>query len=129
MARLIRFMFLVIITGIFAAASNGFCMDLKKETIPIIEKLQDGKAKISPDKKSIIDENGHIIGKETENINPPKNKPVANPADTAKDSSPPAPQLIFCSKKCAIITKHCYKDESENVVCINSCDRESLICE
>lgn len=110
---------------------RSFAMDVKKEIIPIVQKLQQGNAKISPDKKSIIDENGHIIGKETSNLDLNKYKPKSpqNPFETAKDDSPPPPQLFTCTRKCGMITKHCYLDDNENAVCINICDKESLICE
>ncbi len=122
--------------AIFAASSLwtpccSYGMDLKREVLPLIEMLQAGKAKVSPDKKSIIDENGHIIGKEaaTLDLNKYKPKTPQNPFETAKDNSPPTPQLFTCTKKCGMITKHCYLDENENAVCINICDKESLICE
>ncbi len=124
-----KLLYLIIIAIFLMSPATGNCMDVHKEVIPLIQMLQAGKAKISADKKSIIDENGHIVGKETENVNLPKPKPVANPADVNKENAPPAPQLFFCTKKCAMISKHCYKDENENVVCINECDKESLICE
>ena len=110
---------------------NCFSMDSKKEPIPIVQKLQDGNAKVSPDKKSIIDEEGHIIGKVTSNLdlNKYKPKPAQNPFEAAKDDSPPQPQLFNCTRKCGMITKHCYLDDNENAVCINVCDKESLICE
>jgi hypothetical protein len=110
---------------------NGFSMEIKREAIPIVQKLQEGKAKISPDKKSIIDEEGHIIGKESQNLDLNKYKPKAaqNPYETAKDDSPPPPQMFICTRKCGMITKRCYLDDNENAVCINICDKESLICE
>ncbi|HEX9024481.1 MAG TPA: hypothetical protein VF799_11650 [Geobacteraceae bacterium] len=109
--------------------ATGNCMDVHKQAIPLVEMLQAGKAKISPDKKSIVDENSHIVGKETDNMNLPKPQPPASPADTSKENAPPAPQLFLCARKCAMISKHCYTDENQNIVCINECDKESLICE
>jgi hypothetical protein len=110
---------------------KGFSMEIKREAIPIVQKLQEGKAKISPDKKSIIDEEGHIIGKESQNldVNKYKPKPTQNPYEAAKDDSPPPPQMFICTRKCGMITKRCYLDDNENAVCINICDKESLICE
>jgi len=110
---------------------NGFSMEAKKEPIPIVQKLQEGKAKISPDKKSIIDEEGHIIGKVTPSLDMEKYKPkpTQNPFEAAKDDSPPPPQMFTCTRKCGMITKRCYLDDNENAVCINICDKESLICE
>jgi hypothetical protein len=110
---------------------NGFSMDIKREVLPIVQKLQEGKAKISPDKKSIIDEEGHIIGKETVNLDLNKYKPKStqNSFEAAKDDSPPPPQMFTCTRKCGMITKRCYLDDFENAVCINICDKESLICE
>jgi hypothetical protein len=108
---------------------NGYCMDIKRETIPIIILLQEGKAKISPDNKSILDETGNIIGKEASNTTINRPKPTVNAADTAREGSSPSPQIFYCNKKCAIITKHCYKDDNDNVICLNVCDKEALICE
>jgi hypothetical protein len=110
---------------------TAFSFDVKKEVLPIIQKLQEGKAKLSMDKKSIVDEEGHIIAKESANLdlNKYKTQPVKNPFEAAKDDSPPQPQLFTCNRKCGLITKHCYLDENENAVCINICDKESLICE
>ena len=110
---------------------NGFSMEAKKEPLPIVQKLQEGKAKISPDKKSIIDEEGHIIGKVTPTLDMEKYKPkpTQNPFEAAKDDSPPPPQMFTCTRKCGMITKRCYLDDKENAVCINICDKESLICE
>ncbi len=130
MSNLYKSLTAIVTAGLLMVPVTGFCMDIKKELIPLIQMLQQGKAKISPDKKNILDENGHIIGKETTNLTLPKAKPaVANPSDSEKDTSPPAPQLFYCSKKCAMISRHCYTDENENIVCINECDKESLICE
>lgn len=111
--------------------SAGFCMNIKRETIPLVEMLQGGKAAVSSDKKNILDENGHIVAKETANTAVIKPKPGAKTEDSArdKDNSPPAPQLFICNKRCAMFVKHCYMDENENIVCINVCDKESLICE
>jgi hypothetical protein len=110
--------------------STGFCMNIKKETIPLIEMLQNGTAKVSSDKKNIIDDKGNFIAKETANTIQikPKQSP-ANPTDSQKDNSTPTPLMFTCNKKCAIIAKHCYIDENENIVCINVCDKEALICE
>jgi hypothetical protein len=109
--------------------STGFCMNLKKETIPLVEMLQKGTAKVSTDKKNIIDEKGNFIAKETANTVQIKPKQIVDPNDTQKDSSTPTPLMFTCNKKCAIIVKHCYMDEAENIVCINTCDKEALICE
>mgnify|MGYP001580076506 CR=1 FL=1 len=109
--------------------STGYCMNIKRETIPLVDMLQSGKAALSSDKKNILDENGHIVAKETANTAVIKPKPVAKTEDSAKDNSPPAPQLFICNKRCAMFVKHCYMDENENIVCINVCDKESLICE
>ncbi len=119
----------VMIAAIVLLPFTGYCMDMRREVIPIIQMLQEGKAKISADKKSIIDENGHIVGNETTDLTLPTPKPAANSPDTAKENTPPPPQLFHCSKKCAVISRHCYKDENQNIVCINTCDKESLICE
>lgn len=123
---------LILLATIFTMIPfQSFSMDVKKEVVPIVQKLQDGTAKVSPNQKSIIDEEGHIIGKETTNLdmNKYKPKPAQNPFEAAKDDSPPAPQLFTCTRKCGMITRHCYLDENENAVCINVCDKESLICE
>jgi hypothetical protein len=109
--------------------STGFSMNIKKETIPLIEMLQNGTAKVSTDKKNIIDDKGNFIAKETANTVQIKPKQVSNPTDTQSDSSTPAPLMFTCNKKCAIVVKHCYMDENENIVCINTCDKEALICE
>ena len=109
--------------------STGFCMNIKKETIPLIEMLQSGTAKVTTDKKNIIDDKGNFIAKETANTLQNKPKQSASPADTQKDSPTPAPLMFTCNKKCAIVVKHCYMDENENIVCINTCDKEALICE
>jgi hypothetical protein len=115
---------------LLSAPSKGLSMDVKKEVIPIVQKLQEGKAKISPDKKSIIDEEGHIIGKLTSTLDMKKYTPAPpNPAEAAKEDSPPAPQFFNCIRKCGMITKQCYLDDNENAVCIGICDKESLICE
>lgn len=123
---------LIIVAAILSMIPvNSFAMEIKREAIPIIQKLQEGKAKISPDKKSIIDEEGHIIGKVTANLDLTKYKPKStqNPFEAAKDDSPPPPQMFTCTRKCGMITKQCYLDDNENAVCINICDKESLICE
>jgi hypothetical protein len=124
-------LFIIIAAIISTIPIKGFSMEIKREAIPIVQKLQEGKAKISPDKKSIIDEEGHIIGKETPTLdmNKYKAKPTQNPFEAAKDDSPPPPQMFICTRKCGMITKRCYLDENENAVCINICDKESLICE
>ena len=130
--RISKSTLLIIMAAILSTMPvNGFSMEAKKEPIPIIQKLQEGKANISPDKKSIIDEEGHIIGKVTPSLDMEKYKPKAilNPFEAAKDDSPPPPQLFTCTRKCGMITKHCYLDDFENAVCINICDKESLICE
>ncbi len=121
--------YLTIIAIFLMSPATGNCMDIHKEAIPLVQMLQAGKAKISPDKKNIIDENGHIVGKETDNVNLPKAPPPAPPADSSKENAPPVPQLFLCTKKCAMISRHCYTDENQNVVCINVCDREALICD
>jgi len=130
--RISKSTLLIIMAAILSTMPvNGFSMEAKKEPIPIIQKLQEGKAKISPDKKSIIDEEGHIIGKVTPTLDMEKYKPKAilNPFEAAKDDSPPPPLLFTCTRKCGMITRHCYLDDFENAVCINICDKESLICE
>jgi len=109
--------------------STGFSMNIKKETIPLIEMLQSGTAKVTTDKKNIIDDKGNFIAKETANTIQNKPKQSEGPADTQKDSPAPTPQMFTCNKKCAIVVKHCYMDENENIVCINTCDKEALICE
>ncbi len=123
---------ILFLTALVAAPINAYSMDVKRELVPLVEMLQEGKARISPDKKSIIDENGHIIGKESTNLDMKKyqapQNPLLNPTETAKDNAPPPPQLFICTKKCAMITRHCYLDENENAVCISVCDKESLIC-
>lgn len=121
--------FTILAALLLAVPSTGFCMNMKRETIPLVEMLQKGKATLSSDKKSIIDEKGGVIAKETANTVSIKPKPAENPADSGKDSSTPAPKMFTCNKKCAIFVKHCYMDENENIVCINVCDREALICE
>jgi hypothetical protein len=121
--------FIILAILLLAIPSTGFCMNIKRETIPLIEMLQNGTAKVSTDKKNIIDEKGHSIAKETVNTIQIKPKQSVNPTDTQLDSSTPTPLMFTCNRKCAIVAKHCYMDENENIVCINVCDKESLICE
>jgi hypothetical protein len=131
MCGFIRSTLLVLVATAILYPHTASSFDVKKEVLPIIQKLQEGKAKLSFDKKSIVDEEGHIIAKESANLdmNKYKTQPAKNPFEAAKDDSPPQPQLFTCNRKCGIVTKHCYVDENENAVCINVCDKESLICE
>jgi hypothetical protein len=122
--------FIISVILLMSVPSTGFCMNIKKETIPLIEMMQNGTAKISSDKKNIIDDKGKFIAKETANTIQLKPKPSQpNPAETQQDNSTPTPLMFTCNKKCAIVVKHCYIDENENIVCINTCDKEALICE
>src|SRR5512137_2454181 len=117
--RISKTTLLIIVAAIISMIPiNGFSMEIKREAIPIVQKLQEGKAKISPDRKSIIDEDGHIIGKESQSLdlNKYKAKPIQNPYEAAKDDSPPPPQMFTCTRKCGMITKRCYLDDSENAV-------------
>ncbi len=131
MLHLAKISLIIFAAIILFAPIKAFSMDIKKEVLPIIEKLREGKAQLSQDKKSIVDENGHIIGKETHDLdlNKYKPKPTQNPFEAAKDDSPPQPQLFNCTRKCGVITRHCYLDDNENAICISVCDKESLICE
>jgi len=121
--------FIILAILLLTIPSTGFCMNIKRETIPLIEMLQNGTAKVSTDKKNIIDDKGNFIAKETANTIQIKPKQITNPTDTQKDSSAPTPLMFTCNRKCAIVVKHCYMDENENIVCINTCDKEALICE
>lgn len=109
--------------------ARGFSAELKKTTENLVQKLQNGKAKISLNKKSILDENDNIVASET---SPPKadNKTSGAGSITPNKSGSTAPaDLVNCSFKCSITTRHCYADSYGSIVCINMCDKETLRCE
>ena len=119
-ALLIATMALIFVPACCFSAEN------KILTIPLVEMLQGGKAKISSDKKSIIDDKGDIVAKQTP---PPVIKEKSSdifPTGAAKDNTT---FVVNCNKKCAMITRQCYLDDLGNVVCMNVCDKEMLVCE
>lgn len=108
--------------------ARGFSAELKKTTENLVLKLQNGKAKISLNKKSILDENDNIVASET---SPPKadNKTSGASITPNKSGSTAPPDVVNCSFKCSIITRHCYADSYGSIVCINICDKETLRCD
>lgn len=107
---------------------NGFCAEARRPNPPMVQMLQEGTAKLSPDYKSIIDDKGASVAKETSSTVQKKVTTTLS-SDFVKDSTaPPPPMVIFCNKKCAIISKHCYVDETGNIVCLNVCEKEALVC-
>jgi hypothetical protein len=129
MHRSKKIVFLISAAVLSTVPLDGFCADPRRPNPPMVQMLQEGKGKLSPDYKNIIDEKGNKVAKETSNT-------VKKPESTAssdyvvKDASaPPPPMVVFCNKKCAILTRHCYLDEVGNTVCLNVCEREALVCE
>ncbi|QXE85630.1 hypothetical protein KP003_14720 [Geomonas nitrogeniifigens] len=133
--RTTAFHTLILLAIFFAVPAVGLC-EPPKDRIAIIEQLQSGKAKVSFDKKSIVDESGEALAKETTNA-VQKPLPLPEPvlpdlAATGTSSETPAPKppkIVFCNRKCGFIEKRCYLDNEGNTICINTCEKESLICE
>jgi len=96
-----------------------------KITPPLIELLQDGRAKLSPDKKVILDEKGDIVARQK--------SPAGQENSFAKSPDKAAPvaaeRPYVCTPQCAIWVKYCYTDPKDFEVCINSCEKELLQCE
>ena len=124
-----NFAFLISAAVLLLVPVDGFSAEAKRPSPPMVQMLQEGKAKLSSDYKNIVDDKGSSLAKETSNIIQ-KKEPTAISSDLVKDSTAPPPtQVIFCNKKCAIISKHCYIDDTGNIVCLNVCEREALVCE
>ncbi|MFZ3207696.1 MAG: hypothetical protein WA140_02540 [Geobacteraceae bacterium] len=129
MSTLVKMLFLIPSAMFLLAPVTAFCLEAKN-ALPIIELLQSGSAMISSDKKSIVDENGDIIAKETSNTIEKKSMVVdPNPLEVGKEALANTPKVIFCNKKCGMIEKHCYQDTEGNIVCVNICEKEVLICD
>lgn len=101
----------------------------KASTIPLVEMLQQNKAKISTDQKSIIDLKGEVLANQTPTPVLKKRDPMNAVLDAAKDKDAKTTLIVNCNKKCAMVTRHCYLDDIGNTICLNVCDKESLVCE
>jgi hypothetical protein len=123
-----KFAILIMSAFFLTVPIDGFCVEARRPNPPMVQMLQEGKAKLSPDYKSIVDDKGNSVAKETSSTIQ-KKESTALSSDTVKDpSAPPPPMVIFCNKKCAIVSKHCYIDETGNIVCLNVCEKEALVC-
>jgi hypothetical protein len=118
------------VSSLVLLSSYGYGAENKITSVPLVRMLQEGKVNLSPDRKSIIDENGHIVAKQT---SPPVSPPAAqikildkNTAETGKEKGP---LKVNCDRKCAIMSRQCYMDDIGNVVCLNICDKEIFVCE
>lgn len=121
-----------LITCFLLGPVTALAAEPHKEIPPIVDMLQGGGAKLSSDKKYIVNDKGEIIAKET--VNSYKKKSASEAAMTlaaepGKEGAPAAPTVVFCNKKCGLIQKHCYTDNDGNIVCINNCEKELMICD
>ena len=129
--RTIKNVTLVGATTVFVLAFVPTCCfsaEPLKVVPSLIQKLVDGSAKISTNKKSIVDEKGEIIAKEASSLKETVKKANGNPS-VSDGKTPPTPMVVTCNYKCAIITKRCYEDANGNGACINACDKQVLLCE
>ena len=79
--------------------STGFCMNIKKETIPLLEMLQNGTAKVTTDKKNIIDDKGNFIAKETSNTAPKQTETECKSSRYSKRQSGSRPADVYLQQK------------------------------
>ncbi|GFO69694.1 hypothetical protein GMLC_32730 [Geomonas limicola] len=108
---------------------NCFAAGNKINMIPLVEMLQQNKAKISTDKKSIIDLKGEVLAKQTPPPVMKKRDPSAAIEFGNKDKDANVTMIVNCYKKCAMVTRQCYLDDIGNTICLNVCDKEGLVCE
>ena len=122
---------------LFLAAGSAFALERPMMSVPLIEMIREGKAKVSADKTTIVDEKGQTVAKETTPPTPAVRRPVVDSFAETTDRNPPdskevpANEKYFftCSYKCGITVKKCYQDNSGFIICLNICDKESFICE
>jgi hypothetical protein len=102
---------------ILAAPVLALAMD---KTIPgIVDSIKEGSVTVSPNKKTLVDAKGKVAATEID----PK---TLGKKEDGKDG----PVIVAtCNYRCAMITRRCFIDEGKNVVCINYCDKQSLVCE
>jgi hypothetical protein len=133
----LKYMVSVTASASLFAAGIVSAFDRPMISVPLIEMMQEGKAKVSPDKKTIIDDKGKFVAKETSQPKPAEKKLVneyltetgeRNPDDDKR--IPDYEKYYFtCNYKCAIMVKKCYQDDVGYKICVNICDKESFICD
>ncbi|WP_026841468.1 hypothetical protein [Citrifermentans bremense] len=132
MTTLTRNLFFFLITCFLLGPFTAWAAEPHKEIPPIVDMLQGGSAKPSSDKKYIVNDKGEIIAKETANSYKKESASetaVTLASEPGKEGVPAAPKVVFCNKKCGLIQKRCYTDSDGNIVCINNCEKELMICD
>jgi hypothetical protein len=108
--------FLILTVTVVSIPIRGFCLEGQSSSSPVLQILREGKATLSIDKKSILDEQGKIIASQI-------------PSPVKKGSSSGSKTTPICNSVCAIIEKQCYADINGSVLCINVCKKEQFKCE
>lgn len=112
----------------------GFCEEGSSGTPSLIQILEQGKARLSSDKKSILDEKGNVIATQ---ISPPVQDKKAIKTDsttvntsttTVSGSTTTVSNAPICYTKCVKWGKQCFVDYQAHVVCIRVCDEEKIVC-
>jgi hypothetical protein len=114
---------IIAVSTIAIFLAPALCSGAEKILPRLVQMLRDGKATISPNKKSLVDEKGKVIAKEVDE------KSVVKPASSVQEGLSEQKAITNCNYKCAIITRRCFADDSGTVACINTCDKETLVCE
>jgi hypothetical protein len=99
------------------------CFAAEKVIPHLVELVKEGGASMSANKKTLVDAKGNIVANE---VDP---KSVVKPTVEQKGNSAEQTPVINCNYRCAILTKRCFAEDAGAVVCINTCDKQTLICE
>lgn len=117
----------------------GYCFGAERPQIdpPAVQMLKQGTAKISNDAKSLVDDKGRTLAKSApppketdyeDNVDPYLEALYSKSIPGEKEGAPPKKSVYTCSRKCAIMEKKCFADDTGNSICVNVCERENLVC-
>lgn len=127
-----------IVSSTLSFMASASCHAEERRQAPLlVQMLKEGTAKVSPDATSILDAKGRSVAKPVPlptaadyegNYDPVFEAQYQKLVPTA--DKPPQRKFVYtCSTKCAVLEKQCYGEEGGNIICMNLCRSERVVCE